>query len=192
LRELQHRTKNNLQILIGLLSIRLRQAKAEETRDVLSSIVRRLEAVALSHDLLSARQDTASSVLFSEYLERLCVSLHPTAREIKILVDAEKAELPLNRAVPAALVVNELVTNSLKYAFPNDSGTIRVSFAVASNRSEACILVEDNGIGMEIPPPRGTGLRLIDGLAKQVGGSVEYLPSNVGTRAKFCFPAHFL
>jgi two-component sensor histidine kinase/putative methionine-R-sulfoxide reductase with GAF domain len=189
LRELQHRTKNNLQILIGLLSMRLRQAKAEETRDVLGSIVRRLEAVALSHDLLSARQDTGSNVLFSEYLERLCVSLHPTARDVRILVDAEKAELPLNKAVPAALVVNELVTNSLKYAFPNDSGTIRVSFTVASNRSEVCIFVQDDGVGMKNPILRGSGLRLIDGLAKQVGGSVEYLPIDVGTRARFCFPA---
>jgi GAF domain-containing protein len=114
LRELQHRTKNNLQIIVGFLSIKRRQARSEEAREMLGAIIGRIEAVALSHDLLSVGQDSSSAVDFSTYLEKLCLALHPNARDIKIVVNAERAELPLNRAVPAALVVNELVTNALK------------------------------------------------------------------------------
>jgi two-component sensor histidine kinase len=190
LRELQHRTKNNLQIIVGLLSIKKSRVQSQEARDVLNSAIRRVQAVALAHDLLETGKDT-SSVDFAEYLRSLCASIEPDQRGIEIKVEAADALIPLNRAVPAALVVNELVTNSIKYAFGNAGGAIRVIFEVVANHSEACVCVEDNGIGMKLPPQPGVGLKLITGLARQLGGRIEHLDAEQGTRTRLCFPVPF-
>jgi two-component sensor histidine kinase len=99
--------------------------------------------------------------------------------------------MPLNRAVPAALVVNELVTNSIKYAFGNEGGNIRVMFQILANSSEACVCVEDDGIGIKLPPEPGVGLWLIEGLAKQLGGRIKYLEVEKGSRIQLCFPVAF-
>jgi two-component sensor histidine kinase len=190
LRELQHRTKNNLQVIVSLLSIKRRQVQSQEARDVLTAAIRRVEAVALAHDLLETGKDTAN-VDFAEYLRSLCGSIEPDQRGIEIKVDAADALLPLNRAVPAALIINELVTNSIKYAFGNAGGAIRVGFETAANRSEACVCVEDNGIGMKLPPQPGIGLKLVNALAQKLGGRIEYCETERGTRTRLYFPAVF-
>ena len=123
LRELQHRTKNNLQIVVGLLAINRRRVEGREAADILDAVIRRVEAVALAHDMLQTGKDT-SNVEFAEYLRTLCGSIEPNHRGIEIEVHAVEARMPLNRAVPVALIVNELVTNAIKYAFGNASGTI--------------------------------------------------------------------
>jgi two-component sensor histidine kinase len=189
-RELQHRTKNNLQIIVGLLSIKHRRAENSETRAALGAAIQRVEAVALAHDLLDHRKD-ASNVDFAEYLRSLCASIEPHQRGISIEVEADDAHMPLNRAVPAALVVNELVTNSIKYAFGNSGGKVRVIFQLVANSSEACISVEDDGVGIKLPPEPGVGLRLIDGLAKQLGGRIAFSKVERGSRAQLCFPVLF-
>jgi two-component sensor histidine kinase len=189
-RELQHRTKNNLQIIAGLLSIKRARADNREAREALDAAIRRVEAVALAHDLLDTRKD-ASSVDFAEYLRSLCASVEPNQRGITVQVQADDALMPLNRAVPAALVVNELMTNSIKYAFGNQGGSIRVIFQIEANSSEACICVEDNGIGIKLPPKPGVGIRLVEALTKQLGGRIEYLEVEQGTRTQLCFPVVF-
>jgi two-component sensor histidine kinase len=186
-RELQHRTKNNLQIIVGLLSIKRRQAQGEEAREALGAAIRRVQAVALAHDLLETGKE-ASSVDFAEYIRALCASIEPDHRGVSIQVDAADAVMPLNRAVPAALIVNELVINCIKHAFGNAAGTIHVTFEVLDNCSEACICVADDGLGMKLPPQQGVGLRLINGLAHQLGGRIEYLPVERGSRVRLCFP----
>jgi two-component sensor histidine kinase len=187
LRELQHRTKNNLQVIVSLLAIKKRQVESEEAREVLSAAMRRVEAVALAHDLL-APGDGAGSVELGEYLRSLCASFEPEQRGINIHVDAAEARIPLNRAVPAALIVNELVTNSIKYAFGNAGGTIVVTFKVLAHCSEACIRVDDDGAGLKLPPKPGVGLKLVDGLSKQIGGRVQHLKVESGTSTQICFP----
>jgi two-component sensor histidine kinase len=107
---------------------------------------------------------------------------------VTIDVDAEPITIPIDRAVPAGLVVNELVTNALKYAFDNTGGRIRVHFAIISNRSEACVSVEDNGRGMKVPPNKGLGLTLVEGFAQQIQGHVEYVKADVGSKVTCCFP----
>jgi two-component sensor histidine kinase len=189
-RELQHRTKNNLQIIVGLLSIKRRQVQGQEAREVLNAAIGRVEAVSLAHDLLEPGKNT-SSVEFAEYLRSLCASLDPDQGGINIEVEAADARMPVNRAVPAALVVNELVTNSIKHAFGNAGGTIRVSFDVVANSSEACVSVEDDGVGMQLPPEPGVGMKLITGLASQLGGRIEHLEAERGSRTRLCFPVAF-
>jgi two-component sensor histidine kinase len=105
-------------------------------------------------------------------------------------VEAERAVIPIDRAVPAGLVVNELVTNSFKYAFGNSGGQIKVRFATGSHQSEACITVEDDGKGLELPPKKGLGLTLVEGFAQQIQGRIEYVPVETGCKIIFCFPVY--
>jgi len=96
--------------------------------------------------------------------------------------------MPIDRAVPAGLVVNELVTNSIKYAFGNDGGRITIRFQMIGNSSEACIVVEDDGKGMKLPPKKGLGLSLVEGFAQQIQGRLEFVDVERGARTRLCFP----
>jgi two-component sensor histidine kinase/putative methionine-R-sulfoxide reductase with GAF domain len=187
LRELQHRIKNNLQIVVAFLSRRTRELP-QEVREALSAATMRIQAIALAHDLLSVGRET-SNVAFDDYLRSLCANIDPQRTDVTIEVAAEKATIPIDRAVPAGLIVNELVTNSIKYAFGNGGGLIRIHFATSSNHSEAWLTVEDNGKGMKLPPKKGLGLSLVEGFAQQIQGRVEYVPVETGSKTTFCFPA---
>jgi two-component sensor histidine kinase len=151
----------------------------------------RVQAISLAHDLLSTGQHNGSSVDFGDYLRSLCRNIDPQRPDLFIDVEAQNVRISIDRAVPAGLVVNELVTNSIKYAFGNRGGRITVRFTPISNASEACVSVEDDGIGMTIPPRKGLGLSLVDGFAQQIQGRVSYEKVETGSRAILCFPAAF-
>ncbi len=185
-RELQHRIKNNLQIIVAFLTLKIREM-SPDVREKLNSVISRVQAIALAHDLLSLGAKTGS-LDFASYLSTLCANIPDQRGIIDIEVDAEHYEMPIDRAVPAGLIVNELVTNSIKYAFGNDGGKIQVQFVLVSDLSEGCITVQDNGRGIDIPPKRGFGLTLIEGLAQQLQGRLEFLPAEVGTQVKVYFP----
>jgi two-component sensor histidine kinase len=152
-------------------------------------VIGRVQAIAIAHDLLSSGQEP-SSVHFGSYLQALCAKLTPNGA-ISIEVDVAHEMIPLDKAVPAGLVVNELITNSLKYAFGNGGGIIRVRFDAVTNASEACISVADDGKGMTLPPKKGFGLTLIEGLAQQLSGRIEYSNVDKGSRVSLCFPVAF-
>jgi two-component sensor histidine kinase len=186
LRELQHRIKNNLQIIIAFLSLKIRESSAE-VRERLNSVIGRVQAIALAHDLLSLGQQ-ASTVEFGDYLRSLSGNIDPQNPAITIEVEAQQAQIPIDRAVPAGLVVNELVTNCIKYAFGNGGGQIRIHFRLASNSSEGCVAVEDNGKGIELPPKKGLGLTLVEAFAQQIQGRIEFEEAEIGSRAVLYFP----
>lgn len=184
--ELRHRLKNNLQMIVSFLTIRTRDLPPE-VHQRLNEVIGRIHAVALAHDLLSV-SGKVSSVNFDDYLRSLCAHLVPQWSETKVEIEAQRVSIPVDRAVPVGLIVNELVTNSIKYAFGNDGGRIRICFALTSNASEACISVEDNGKGMDIPPKRGLGLTLIEGLARQIQGQIDYVKVETGCKTMVSFP----
>jgi len=186
-RELQHRVKNNLQIIVSFLALKRREAKSSETREKLESVIGRVQAIALAHDQLSIG-DASSSVDFGDYLRALCANIDPNRAGVSIDVDAANAIIPLDRAVPAGLIVNELVTNCIKYAFDNAGGRIRVTFELTSNSSEASISVEDDGKGMPVPPRKGFGLSLVEGFARQLSGKIGYMQVETGSRIELRFP----
>lgn len=187
IRELQHRIKNNLQIVIAFLAQKLREL-SPVIRAKLNPVIDRAQAVALAHDLLSGTEQ-AGTVQFADYLQSLCGNLDPGRSGLTIEVDAAPIKIPIDRAVPAGLVVNELVTNSIKYAFGNEGGgRIKVHFAMVANSSEGCVRVEDDGKGMPIPPRKGCGLSLVEGFAEQIQGRIEYAKVETGSRTILCFP----
>lgn len=185
-RELQHRVKNNLQIIIAFLSMKIRES-SEEVAEKLNSVIGRVQAISLAHDLLSAGKD-GSSVDFNNYLRSLCTNIDPQRPDLVIVVEGQSFEIPIDRAVPAGLVINELVTNSLKYAFRNRGGRITVKAKPINHDSEICVSVEDDGVGMAVPPEKGLGLTLVEGFARQIQGWVTYEKVETGARTILCFP----
>jgi two-component sensor histidine kinase len=188
MRELQHRMKNNLQTIVSFLSLQRRRAETAESREKLATVMDRVHAIALAHDQLALRGD-ARDVDFGDYLRALCANIDPHREGVTIEVDVTATFLlSLDRAVPAGLIVNELVTNSLKYAFDDDGGVIRVSFTTDPDRGEAHLIVEDNGRGIGEPREGGLGLTLIEAFTRQLGGKTGREEVDKGTRTRVCFP----
>jgi two-component sensor histidine kinase len=187
LRELQHRMKNNLQIIVGFLALQRRQSSSEEARERMGSVMDQVLAIGLAHDQLSFK-DSASTVDMQDYLKALCANIDPRRPEVSIEVDVDAAGIPLDRAVPVGLIVNELVTNSLKYAFNENGGVITVTFRVDQTIGEAKLSVSDNGRGMGPPREGGFGLRLVESLAGQLGGRRATPEVEKGTATILSFP----
>jgi two-component sensor histidine kinase len=188
IRELQHRVKNSWQIIISFLSLQRRKADSPAGRQAFTSVMERVHAISLAHDLLSPEQGI-SEVEFADYLHSLCTNIDPRNGNVTVMVDAAAATLPLDRAVPAGLIVNELVTNAFKYAFDEGQpGRIAVQFTTQPDTSEACITVEDDGKGMGPQREGGLGLSLVDAFTRQLNGRLERDPVEKGTRTRLCFP----
>jgi two-component sensor histidine kinase/putative methionine-R-sulfoxide reductase with GAF domain len=188
LRELQHRAKNNLQTIISFLALQRRRTENVETREKLGRVMDRVHAIALAHDQL-ALGTNAGQVDLGDYLRALCANIDPQREGITIEVNVTQGfRLSLDRAVPAGLIVNELVTNSLKHAFGENGGAIRVTFSTAPDRGEAHLTVADNGRGMQQARSGGMGLVLISAFAKQLSGRVEAEEVAHGTCIRIRFP----
>jgi two-component sensor histidine kinase len=187
-RELQHRTKNNLQTIVSFLSLQRRRADTPWSRGAFANVINRVHAIALAHDQLSLKEGV-SQVDVGAYLRSLCANIDPQNGTQSVMVEANPASMPLDRAVPAGLIVNELVTNAFKYAFDEgQEGLVRVVFTTSSTTGEACLTVEDNGKGMGSPREGGLGLTLIDAFAQQLGGRVERDQLDRGTKTRIVFP----
>ena len=187
LRELQHRMKNNLQVIVSFLAMQRRQASGEEARERISSVMDRVLAIGLAHDQLTFRE-SASTVEMHDYLRALCANIDPRRPHIAIEVEVEAVGIPLDRAVPVGLIVNELITNSVKYAFEEEGGTINVVFRVNKAIGEAEVSIRDNGRGMGPARKGALGLRLSESLAGQLGGRLTRPSVPKGTLTMLTFP----
>jgi two-component sensor histidine kinase len=186
LRELQHRAKNNLQMIMSCLALQRRNAAADETKDRLDSVMRRIEALALAQEQLAGAR--GAEVEFGDYLRALCTHICPGSSDQPCEVIATEAMVPMRKAVLAGLVVNELVTNSMKYAFDGGRGTIRVMYALDPITGEGSLAVQDDGKGMPAAARSGLGLSLIEGFARELCGGVEHVPVGRGTCTLLRFP----
>ena len=187
--EIHHRVNNNLQVISSLLSLQAR-ASGAEVAAALAESQRRVKAMALIHQLLYEHSDF-SGVDLAEYLRRLCRLLAESFTEIRnrVVVDFQTDEagitLDLQRAVPCGLLVNELVTNSIKHGFPDGRrGQVRVTL----NRTgvdEIRLEVADDGVGisgnLQLGSNKSLGFQLIPLLAEQTGGILR-LDRASGTR----------
>jgi PAS domain S-box-containing protein len=197
LKEVHHRVKNNLAVIASLLSMRAAASSSREARLALEESQQRVQSMALVHEHLygSAHLDRIN---FSDYAQKLLRDLYSVCvsepGRIALEMDVDPIEIDIEQAVPCALMLNELLSNAFKYAFPDARrGKIRVSL----HESEDGFLelaIEDNGIGL--PPGllsaeniQSLGLRIVNILAKQLEGSLEQ-QAGPGTRILFRFPAH--
>src|SRR5262249_35061661 len=154
----------------------------------------RVEAIALIHQELYQTKDF-TNVRLPQYVDRLARSVFQTAgmtsTDLELHVDIEDVALPVNRAIPCGLVLNELITNALKHAFPPPRhGLVEVGLRKAGN--DLVLSVADDGIGMPEPFDPGRagslGLRLVKMLSKQLGGRFELIRGQ-GTVLRLTFPA---
>jgi two-component sensor histidine kinase len=195
LKEVHHRVKNNLQIISGLLYL---QANAVRDRvddvalDAFAESQSRIKAMATIHDRLYQSQDL-SGIDFGGYLHVLApeiLSFFAKDKQVEINVDAESLYMPIDQAIPCGLIVNELVTNSLKHGFPGDlTGFVEISLHELPDGKRK-LVVADNGIGMpenyNERSSRSMGLRLVSDLARQIDGGVS-IESNAGTSVSILF-----
>ena len=192
LRELQHRIRNDLQVITALLSLEGRQAESIETRARLENVGARVNALRLVHDRLYAT-GKVGRVDLADYLKALCTDrfrLHGLAENGSVSLDLKlmPIEVEHDRAVAIGMVVNEFMTNSLKYAFPLGRGKIDVVLD-APEVNQARLVIADNGIGVPLHgrgEARGTGLRLIELFVQQLDATIEW-SGPPGTRLTLSF-----
>ena len=194
LKEVYHRVKNNLQVIISLLNMKMRTLPEGEYKGALLESVLRVRAMALVHEQLYQSRDL-SSIILADYIRDLCRDLGATAgieqRGITINCEGEPLAVDLEHAVPLGLLLNELITNSLKHAFPDGRrGAVRVSLSSAGENM-ACLVVADNGVGLpatpSTAPSTSTGLKLVEALSRQLDATLTF-EINGGTRVSLVFP----
>ncbi len=192
LKEIHHRVKNNLAIISALLELQSFKEEEESVRKALSDSLLRIKTMALVHETLY-QTENFSNLEFSNYVEKL-VRLNVNAFEskeveIKVEFDIDDIELNINQAVPSALIINELVSNAMKYAFRGrKKGSIRVSAEQEGKRITFC--VDDDGVGLpENFDHRNfdsLGMTLVEQLINQLEGDISF-ESRDGAHVHFGF-----
>jgi two-component sensor histidine kinase len=188
LREFRHRVHNDLQRIVSVL--RLQANRSPEAKDALHDAAARVQVIARVHDRLG-REAAEGPIDTRHFLHELVADFRTTVsdlRPIGFFVQAEPHQLNVARMGVVGLVVNELVTNALKHAFPEQSreGAITVKFHREGQDFILC--VSDDGAGAAMPAREGMGTQLVKALAAQLGGRIEVERSASGTTQRLTFP----
>jgi len=172
LNELSHRVKNHLAMIVGLLRLKGARQQDPQAKDDFARAIDRVSTIAHLHEQLYRAEDV-TLVDVPSYLGEICESLRQSMLSDTTVVLERKLEsafLHVDQAVPVGLIVNELVTNAIKYAFrPNDPGRIAVRFRVVGKT--AILTISDNGRGLDQYARPGVGSRLVRDLATQIGAT---------------------
>jgi PAS domain S-box-containing protein len=192
LKEIHHRVKNNLMIISSLLNLQSRYIKDEESKTIFKESQNRARSMALIHERLYQSADL-KRIDFGDYINTLSNDLYHTyimdTSLIKLNIDVDDVKLDINTSIPLGLILNELVTNSLKHAFPEGKkGEISIIF---HKYDEKYLLeVNDNGIGfpdeIDYKNTESLGLRLVTSLTEQIDGKIEFNNAS-GTSFKIIF-----
>src|SRR5450432_1375302 len=190
LREVNHRVGNSLQIIASLLHLQATSSTQDDVKVALTNAMGRVAAVAqvlrrlyTSHDL--------KSVLLNQYLDALLEDLRRSAEGNKmsrLTLKAEPIEIDPDRAVAIGIIVNELIMNAVKYAYPDGAGPIHVVLSAQDDNLE--LAIADDGVGLNVKlDPRSTGMgqRIVSAMASKLEASVERDPAHAGTRIQLRF-----
>jgi PAS domain S-box-containing protein len=193
LKEIHHRVKNNLQVISSMLNLQAQSIEDQSTLRVLQESQNRIRSMALIHERLYRSEDLAR-VDFGVYIRDLATHLVRSYRArsgpVNLRVDADGVFLDIDTAISCGLIVNELICNSLKYAFPDDSeGEIRVEIHLDQD-DQLTMIVSDDGVGLpeglDFRNTGSLGLQLVNALVGQLEGNVEFR-NNRGTECRIVF-----
>lgn len=193
LKEVYHRVKNNLQVIISLLKLQASTIKDPAVKEYLLVAQNRVRAMSLMHELLYRSKDL-TKINFKEYISKiinqLIITYSTSSPNIEIEIESDDIFLDIENSIPLGLLINEVVSNSLKYAF-HDTQNPKIGISFKSlDKKKHSLIISDNGCGL----PEGTdlltsdslGFQLISSLATQIDGKIE-LESNGGTTYKLIF-----
>lgn len=196
LKEVHHRVKNNLQIIHSLISLQARQDQTPAVVEAFRTMQNRVRSMAMLHEALYGSEDLAR-IDFHRYVERMCVHLAHAfgadAAHVQLETRVSSVMLPLDRAVPCGLLINELVTNVLKHAFPDGrSGRATIALEFETDR-QLLLTVADDGVGLpdtlDLDRAKSLGLELVRGLTQQLEGTLRLDRGSPGTIFRVTFPA---
>ena len=194
--EIHHRVKNNMQIISSLLSLQSRYIKDKNAFEVFKESQNRVKSMAMIHERLYNSKGLAK-IDFAGYIKNMVDDLFDSYGvnhdDVKIDISADKIFLNADTAIPVGLIINELVTNSLKYAFPaenSDHEETMIYIKFHRNNKNILLVVGDNGIGLpedlDLQHSETLGLRLVRSLVDQINGTVE-LRGNDQTEFRIIF-----
>ena len=197
LKEIHHRVKNNLQVISSLLYLNSKRIKDKEALGIFKDSQNRVKSIALIHERLYQSKDLGR-INFKEYVERLMLDLFRSyginQSIVKLKINMEDVHINIDNAVPCGLIINELVSNSLKYAFPDKGITekeniINIEFNKNCNK-ELQLVVRDNGVGINSETNEkkesSLGIHLVNTLVDQLEGTLE-TETKEGTSYKIKF-----
>ncbi|MBC7696132.1 MAG: sensor histidine kinase [Burkholderiales bacterium] len=194
LAEIQHRVKNNLAIITGLLNLQAEKAPCEESRLLMIESKNRVLSIAMVHDRLYKKDNLSRinlQLYLSELVQELVKSFPINKEEVEIIEDLDKVEIEITKAVPIGLIINEALTNSLKHAFKNETEKPVIKIKVKQIYDRINISLCDNGLGFSDTNNRketALGLSLIESLADQIDAKVVF-KNEGGACVSMVFPA---
>ena len=181
IKEVHHRVKNNLQVVTSMLRLEAARASQTNAKAVLENMQNRIQTLALMHEFLY-RYNQFSSVDLNSYLRELSVlsfrAMHSEASAVSLAFDLKGLPVNIDQATCCGLIVNELISNSLKHAFPNArAGQICVKLLTTDRKGEMLLTVHDDGVGLAADflekRQQSLGLELVISLVQQIGGELE-------------------
>jgi PAS domain S-box-containing protein len=192
MKELQHRIKNNLKVISGLLAFESDRINGNSNSEIFQNAISRIESMAVIYESLYL-SDNIAEVELHNYIKYLADSIFTTYNiqpaKINLTTSLDEISLDLKRSVPLGLVLNELITNSLKYAYPYESGG-NIMVALSKDGGKVTLIVEDNGAGFpsdfKEDKNRSMGLRLVKMLTEQIGGELD-INSRAGAKVSVSF-----
>ncbi|TDO20294.1 histidine kinase dimerization/phosphoacceptor domain -containing protein [Pedobacter duraquae] len=193
IKEVNHRVKNNLQIVMSLLASQSGYLQNKQAQDAILEGQNRVQSIALIHDQLF-RTDSVSKVDLAAYIaelvHRLDYSINKGDQKVQLCFDIDMIMLDVSQAIPVGIILNEVVTNALKYAFPGErSGEIQIHVKEIAQQVE--IRISDNGVGLPenftFEKANSLGMTLIRGLANQLSGSFD-INDHQGVTVSIRFP----
>jgi len=191
-KEIHHRVKNNLHMVVGLLASQAEYLKGDEAYDAITESQHRIQAMSLIHQKLY-NTENLSSIDMPHYVHELVDYLESsfdTAKSIRFVLDIAKVSFPLSHSIPIGLILNEAITNAIKYAFPGGrKGQIAILLRQPSPDAPFSLIVRDDGIGIPADRHRHSslGLSLIEGLGRDIRGNLSIINDN-GTVISLTFP----
>jgi len=180
LKEIHHRVKNNMQIIISLMRLQARQITDKKLLEIFRVSQNRIRSMALIHERFY-HSDDFSTIKFNDYIEQMIVHIFSSygisTNVVELKMDFKEIVLDITKAVPCGMIINELVSNAVKHAFPGGKkGVVSVKL-FKKGKNKGAFIVSDNGIGfpadVDFRNPQTLGLQIATDLVKQVRGEIE-------------------